>query len=132
LQLGCVVVGCVGRGLLTLAHLRGDLFRSSSGGAERIGVLERLGERTLRARSLRGGGVCCRLEVFGERREIADAVLELAHERDSVLAYGVEREAGWLRGDVAQDELERQEKRYGLATLCIGGGMGIATIVERV
>jgi acetyl-CoA C-acetyltransferase len=30
------------------------------------------------------------------------------------------------------DELERQDKRYGLATLCIGGGMGIATIVERV
>jgi acetyl-CoA C-acetyltransferase len=30
------------------------------------------------------------------------------------------------------DELERTQKRYGLATLCIGGGMGIATIVERV
>ncbi|MBP0459513.1 acetyl-CoA C-acetyltransferase [Streptomyces montanisoli] len=30
------------------------------------------------------------------------------------------------------DELERQEKRYGLATLCIGGGMGVATVVERV
>jgi acetyl-CoA C-acetyltransferase len=30
------------------------------------------------------------------------------------------------------DELERQNLRYGLATLCIGGGMGIATIVERV
>ncbi|WP_374535712.1 acetyl-CoA C-acetyltransferase [Chitinimonas taiwanensis] len=30
------------------------------------------------------------------------------------------------------DELERQHKRYGLATLCIGGGMGIATIIERV
>ncbi len=30
------------------------------------------------------------------------------------------------------DELERRQKRYGLATLCIGGGMGIATIVERV
>lgn len=30
------------------------------------------------------------------------------------------------------DELERQQKRYGLATLCIGGGMGIATIVERL
>ena len=29
------------------------------------------------------------------------------------------------------DELERQNKRYGLATLCIGGGMGIATVVER-
>jgi acetyl-CoA C-acetyltransferase len=30
------------------------------------------------------------------------------------------------------DELERTNKRYGLATLCIGGGMGVATIVERV
>ncbi|NYH79498.1 acetyl-CoA C-acetyltransferase [Actinopolyspora biskrensis] len=30
------------------------------------------------------------------------------------------------------DELERRGQRYGLATLCIGGGMGIATIVERV
>jgi acetyl-CoA C-acetyltransferase len=30
------------------------------------------------------------------------------------------------------DELERQQKRYGLATLCVGGGMGIATVVERV
>lgn len=30
------------------------------------------------------------------------------------------------------DELERRELRYGLATLCVGGGMGIATIIERV
>ena len=30
------------------------------------------------------------------------------------------------------DELERRDKRYGLATLCVGGGMGIATIVERL
>jgi acetyl-CoA C-acetyltransferase len=30
------------------------------------------------------------------------------------------------------DELERQDKTLGLITLCIGGGMGIATIVERV
>lgn len=30
------------------------------------------------------------------------------------------------------DELERQNKKLGLVTLCIGGGMGIATIVERV
>jgi acetyl-CoA C-acetyltransferase len=30
------------------------------------------------------------------------------------------------------DELERRNLRYGLCTLCIGGGMGIATIVERV
>ncbi len=30
------------------------------------------------------------------------------------------------------DELERRDLRYGLATLCIGGGMGVSTIVERV
>lgn len=30
------------------------------------------------------------------------------------------------------DELERRDLRFGLATLCVGGGMGIATIIERV
>ncbi|GAA1321508.1 acetyl-CoA C-acetyltransferase [Pseudonocardia xinjiangensis] len=30
------------------------------------------------------------------------------------------------------DELERRDLRYGLATLCVGGGMGIATVVERI
>jgi len=29
------------------------------------------------------------------------------------------------------DELERRDLRYGLCTLCVGGGMGVATIVER-
>ena len=30
------------------------------------------------------------------------------------------------------DELERQDKTTGMITLCIGGGMGISTIIERV
>ncbi|MBE9375795.1 acetyl-CoA C-acetyltransferase [Saccharopolyspora sp. HNM0983] len=30
------------------------------------------------------------------------------------------------------DELDRRNQRFGLATLCIGGGMGIATVVERI
>ncbi|MFT4085568.1 MAG: acetyl-CoA C-acetyltransferase [Gordonia sp. (in: high G+C Gram-positive bacteria)] len=30
------------------------------------------------------------------------------------------------------DELERTGGRYGLATLCIGGGMGVATVIERL
>ncbi len=30
------------------------------------------------------------------------------------------------------DELHRTGQRYGLATLCVGGGMGIATVIERV
>ncbi|GAA3009022.1 acetyl-CoA C-acetyltransferase [Streptomyces fulvorobeus] len=30
------------------------------------------------------------------------------------------------------DELERRDKRYGLITLCVGGGMGVATVIERL
>ena len=30
------------------------------------------------------------------------------------------------------DELETRRLRYGLATLCVGGGMGIATLIERL
>ena len=32
----------------------------------------------------------------------------------------------------ASTSCERRSERYGLVTLCIGGGMGIATVVERV
>jgi acetyl-CoA C-acetyltransferase len=30
------------------------------------------------------------------------------------------------------DELERSDKETALVTLCIGGGMGTATVIERV
>ncbi|MGH3568562.1 MAG: acetyl-CoA C-acetyltransferase [Pseudonocardia sp.] len=30
------------------------------------------------------------------------------------------------------DELDRRDQRFGVATLCVGGGMGIATVVERL
>jgi acetyl-CoA C-acetyltransferase len=30
------------------------------------------------------------------------------------------------------DELERRNARRALITLCIGGGMGVATIIDRV
>jgi acetyl-CoA C-acetyltransferase len=32
----------------------------------------------------------------------------------------------------ALDELERRQQATALITLCVGGGMGIATIIERV
>jgi acetyl-CoA C-acetyltransferase len=30
------------------------------------------------------------------------------------------------------DELEARGQRYGVVTACVGGGMGIATVVERL
>lgn len=30
------------------------------------------------------------------------------------------------------DELERREQQFGMVSLCVGGGMGISTIIERV
>ncbi|MFT7589700.1 MAG: acetyl-CoA C-acetyltransferase, partial [Limisphaerales bacterium] len=39
---------------------------------------------------------------------------------------------GCMLTGTLMDELERQDKNIGLITLCIGGGMGIATIIERV
>ncbi|MBO0867035.1 MAG: acetyl-CoA C-acetyltransferase [Micromonosporaceae bacterium] len=38
---------------------------------------------------------------------------------------------GMLLGTLI-DEMERRDARRGLVTLCVGGGMGVATIVERV
>lgn len=39
---------------------------------------------------------------------------------------------GAILAGTVLDELERRDLRYGLITLCIGGGMGIATIIERL
>lgn len=38
---------------------------------------------------------------------------------------------GMILGTVL-DELERQDKTTALINLCVGGGMGTATIIERV
>ncbi len=63
--------------------------------------------------------------------------LDLDHERVNVnggaiaLGHPLGATGAMLIGTVL-DELERRDLRRGLVTLCVGGGMGIATIIERI
>jgi acetyl-CoA C-acetyltransferase len=63
--------------------------------------------------------------------------LGMDHERVNVnggaiaLGHPLGATGGMLIGTVL-DELERRDQQTGLVTMCIGGGMGIATIIERV
>jgi len=63
--------------------------------------------------------------------------LEIPHDRINVcggaIAMGHPLGAtGAMILGTALDELERSDKTTALATLCIGGGMGTATVIERV
>ena len=63
--------------------------------------------------------------------------LDLDHERVNVnggaiaMGHPLGATGAMILGTLL-DELERRELRFGLATLCVGGGMGIATIIERL
>jgi acetyl-CoA C-acetyltransferase len=63
--------------------------------------------------------------------------LDVSHEKVNVnggaiaLGHPLGATGAMILGTLV-DELERRDLRYGLATLCVGGGMGIATIVERI
>jgi acetyl-CoA C-acetyltransferase len=63
------------------------------------------------------------LHVPRERVNVNGGAIALGHPLGAT--------GGMLIGSLL-DELQRSDRTVGLATLCIGGGMGIATIVERV
>jgi acetyl-CoA C-acetyltransferase len=63
------------------------------------------------------------LDIPADRVNVNGGAIALGHPLGAT--------GGMLIGTIL-DELERQDKTTGLVTLCIGGGMGIATIVERV
>ncbi|MBP9207350.1 MAG: acetyl-CoA C-acetyltransferase [Kofleriaceae bacterium] len=64
-----------------------------------------------------------RLELDPERVNVNGGAIALGHPLGAT---------GAILLGTALDELERTGKATALITLCIGGGMGIATIVERV
>jgi acetyl-CoA C-acetyltransferase len=63
--------------------------------------------------------------------------LDLPHDKVNVnggaiaMGHPLGATGAMLLGTVI-DELERRDQQFGLVTLCVGGGMGVATIVERV
>jgi acetyl-CoA C-acetyltransferase len=63
--------------------------------------------------------------------------LKIPHEKVNInggaiaLGHPLGATGAMLIGTVL-DELERRDLRRGLATLCVGAGMGIATVIERV
>jgi acetyl-CoA C-acetyltransferase len=63
------------------------------------------------------------LEIDDERVNVNGGAIALGHPLGATGAM--------LLGTVL-DELERRDQTTGLVTMCIGGGMGIATIIERI
>ncbi len=63
------------------------------------------------------------LEIDPEKVNVNGGAIALGHPLGATGAM--------LIGTVL-DELERQDKTTGLVTMCIGGGMGITTILERI
>jgi len=63
--------------------------------------------------------------------------LDVPHEKTNVnggaiaMGHPLGATGAMLVGTII-DELERRDQRRGLVTLCVGGGMGIAAILERV
>ena len=58
-------------------------------------------------------------------------VKELGLDTDRVNVNGETIALGHPIGQSLLHEVKKRDDRYGLATLCIGGGQGAATIVER-
>jgi len=83
------------------------------------------------------------IDLFEVNEAFASVVLNFMREtnvpRDKInvnggaiaLGHPLGATGGILIGTVL-DELERRGGRYGLCTLCIGAGMGIATVIERL
>ena len=63
------------------------------------------------------------MNIAGDRMNVNGGAIAMGHPLGAT---------GAVLAGTLLDELERQGKSTGLITLCIGGGMGIATIIERI
>ncbi len=83
------------------------------------------------------------IDLWEMNEAFASAVLNFQHDMDidsgilnvngGAIALGHPLGAtGTMLLGTLLDELERRDLNTGLATMCVGGGMGVATIIERV
>jgi len=63
------------------------------------------------------------LDISSEKLNVCGGAIAMGHPLGATGAM--------ILGTVL-DELERTNKQTALVTLCIGGGMGVATVIERV
>jgi len=63
------------------------------------------------------------MKIPGDRLNVNGGAIALGHPLGAT---------GAMQIGTLLDELERQDLTTGLVTLCVGGGMGVATIIERV
>jgi len=121
---------------------RAKIITSATCGAEPVIMLTAPGPATERALKKAGMAVGD-IDLFEINEAFAVVPLKTMRDlnipRDKVnvnggaiaLGHPLGATGGMLIGTLI-DELERQDKTMGVVTLCIGGGMGITTIVERV
>jgi hypothetical protein len=74
----------------------------------------------------------------GVTLESYEVTIDTPNGENAGLFLGIGRSSAEIMGlsfagtGVVLDELERSDKETALITLCIGGGMGTATVIERV
>jgi acetyl-CoA C-acetyltransferase len=63
------------------------------------------------------------LDIPGDRMNVNGGAIAMGHPLGAT---------GAMILGTAIDELERSNKETALVTLCVGAGMGVATVIERV
>jgi acetyl-CoA C-acetyltransferase len=137
-----VLVGSPEKGAALGLKARARVVSAAVQGSEPTIMLE--GPAPASRQALKMAGMTAKdIDIFEMNEAFASAVLKFQQELEVpddklnvnggaiALGHPLGATGGMLLGTVL-DELERRDLNTGLITLCVGGGMGIATIIERV